>query len=203
MSRYPSDQQAYYGHRTLPEPHMPNTFFPTDPAGYISSTTDSNGWREKREPFEELLPMKGEDRPQYLDSPTLAPIHNFRIAQGSRQPGTPPGYNDSECSIQTTPRVRRPEERPSERPAPRAHESPKSRRSEGGGSGNATKPQKHHNFSVSDQDDIIRYVKARMSWRQISEAMKRDQDAIKNHWNRVLKRDPRAAGVHYDPDYRI
>ena len=203
MSRHPPDLPANYRYRTLPEPHWSNNGFPTDPARYISRNTENNGWREKREPFEELLPTRGEDRPQHLDSPTLAPIHNFRIAQGSRQPGTPPGYNDRERSIQTTPHVRRPEERSSERPAPRAHESPKSRRSEGGGSGNSTKPQKHCNFSVSDQDDMIGYVEARMSWRQISGAMKRDQDAIKNHWNRVLKRDPRAAGVHYNPDYRI
>ena len=203
MSRHTPDQQAYYRHRTLPEPHMTYSVFPTDPAGYISSTTDSNGWREKREPFEELLPMRGEDRPQYLDSPTLAPIRNFRIAQDSRQSGTPPGYSDSERSIQTTPHIGRPEERPSDRPAATAHESRKSRRSEGGGSGNPTKPQKHHSFSVSDQNDIIGYVKARMSWRQISWEMKRDQDTIKNHWNKFLKRDPRAAGVHYDPDYRI
>ena len=131
MSRHPPDLPANYRYRTLPEPHWSNNGFPTDPARYISRNTENNGWREKREPFEELLPMRGEDRPQHLDSPTLAPIHNFRIAQGSRKPGTPPGYNDSERSIQTTPHVRRPEERSSERPAPRAHECPKSRRSEG------------------------------------------------------------------------
>lgn len=203
MSRYPPDQRPYYGHRTLPEPHMSNSVLPTDPAGYVSRNTENNGWREKREPFEELPPMRGEDRPQYLDSPTLAPIHNFRVAQGSRQPGTPPGYNDSERSIHSTPHVRRPEERPFERPAPTAHEAPKSRRSEGGGYGNSTKPRNFHHFSVADQDNKIRYVRAKMSWRQISGKMRRDQDAIKGHWYRVLKMDPRAAGVHYNPDYSI
>ena len=203
MSRHTPDQQTYYRHRTLPEPRMPYCVFPTDPAGYISSTMDSNGWREKREPFEELLPMRGEDRPQYLDSPTLAPIRNSRIAQGSRQPGIPLGYSDSERPIHTTPHIRRPEERLSEHPAPTAHESRKPRMSEGGGSATPNRPQKHRSFSVSDQDTIIRYVKARMSWRQISEKMRRDQDTIEDYWNKVLKKNPRTAGVHYDADYRI
>ena len=205
MSRHPPDQQTYYRHRTLPEPHAPNSVFPTDPAGYISSTPDSNGWREKRKPFEELLPMKGENRPQNLDSSTLAPIRNSRIAQGSRQLGTSRGNSDSERSIQTTPHFRRLEKKPSERPAPTAYESHKSTRSEGAGSGHSAKHQKRHNFSVSEQDKILGYIKARMSWRQISQKMKLDQDSIQTHWYRYLSKEPRvrAEGVRYDPDYRV
>lgn len=149
MSRYPPDLQAYYGYRTLPELHVPNSGVSTDPAGYISRATDINGWREKREPFEELLPIKGENRPQYLDSPTLAPMLNFHLAQSSQQPRTSPGDSDSERSIQTTSHLRRPEERPSERPAPTAHESRKERRSKARGAGN---PGKGGERTVGDKD---------------------------------------------------
>lgn len=205
MSRHPPDQQSYHRHRTLPQPHVPNRVFPTDPAGYISSTPDSYGWREKNEPFEELLPIKGENRAQYLDSPTLAPIRNSRIAQGSQQPGTSRGYNVSERSTQTTPHLRRLEKRPSERPAPAAHESQKSSRSDGGRSGPPAKHRKRHNFSESEQDNILGYIKARMSWRQISQKMNLDQDSIQTHWYRYLSKEPRvqAEGVRYDPDYRV
>ena len=205
MSRHPPDQQSYHRHRILPEPHVPKSVFSTDPAGYISSTPDSNGWREKRKPFEELLPIKGENRAQYLDSPTLAPIRNSRIAQGSQRPGTSRGYHDSERSIQTTPHLRRLEKRPSERPGPTAYESQKSSRSERGGSGHSAKPQKRHYFSVSEQNQILGHVKARMSWRQISQKMKLDQDSIQTHWYRYLSKEPRvqAAGIYYDPDYRV
>ena len=162
-----------------------------------------NGWREKREPFEELLPIKSDKRPQYLDSPTLAPIRDFRIAQGSRQWGTLPGYGDSVRSTQTSSHFRRLEKTPSERPASTAHESRESRNSEGRGSANSTKPQKRHYYSLSEEDEIIGYLKARLSWRQISEKMRLDQDSIQTHWYRVLSKDPRAAGVKYDPDYRV
>ena len=203
MSRHPPDLQANYSYRTLPEPHEPNGGFSTDPAGYISRNTDSNGWREHRKPFEELLPIKGENRPQYLDSPMLAPIRNPHLAQGSLRRSTPLEDGNSERSTRTTPHFRGVEESPPEHHAPTSHESREPRRSEGGGSGNPTNSQKQHGFSLSEQDDIIGYVKARMSWRQISQKMKRDQDTIKDHWNKVLKRHPRAANVHYDPDNRI
>lgn len=47
---------------------------------------------------------------------------------------------------------------------------------------------------------MIEYLKARMSWRQISHKMRRSQTSVKTHWSRVLKKDPRAKGVGYDPD---
>ena len=203
MSRHPPDQQTRYGHRFLPEPYVSNSRFPTDPVGYNSRTTAINGWREKREPFEELQPIKSDKRPQYLDSPTLAPIRDFRIAQGSRQPGTSPDYGDSGRLTQTSSHFRRLEMKPSERPASAAHESRNSRKSEGEGSANSTKHQKRHYFSVSEEDEILGYLRARLSWRQMSREMRLDQESIQTRWYKVLSKDPRAAGVRYNPDYSV
>lgn len=61
-------------------------------------------------------------------------------------------------------------------------------------------PQICGTYSEREQNDMIEYLKARMSWRQISHKMRRSQTSVKTHWSRVLKKDPRAKGVGYDPD---
>ena len=157
MSRHSRDRQAYYGDRHLPDPRMLNSrtvpthpyygnrYVPesqipsrrtsTDPTGYISSTVNSDGWRGQRT-FEELVPYKGDDRPDYLDSPTLPPMRSLYSAQGSPGPRTSLGDSNSGRSVQNTRHFSRPEERVSERHISTAHGYRITRNSEGRGSGN-------------------------------------------------------------------
>ena len=231
---------SYHRDRYRPEHQMPTgRHFPTDPAGYNYSTANSSGWRGQRT-FEELLPYEGEDRPDYIDSPTLPPMRNLHPAQGSRGSTTSLGDRDTGRSVQNTRHLSRTEERHSEYRAPTAHEPWNTRRSEGRGSGNSGEggknrarnkdpgdlfadpsfhkgtfrtyafhsstfntteqnPLKFQQYSEQDQEAIINYVKARDSWRQIGQKLLRDERSVSRHWNQVLKKDPRAYGVRYNP----
>ena len=226
---------SYQGDRYLSEHQMPTgRILPSDPAGYISSTANIDGWRGQR-PFEVSLPYEGEDQSQYLDSLTLAPI------QGVRRQTTSMGDRNTGRSVQNTRNSRRPEERASERHAPTAHESQKTRRSEERSSGNPgeaaknsarnrvsrdlfaetkafhkgisrtyafhastsntteKQPAKFQRYCEQEQEDIIKYLKARKSWAEIDQMMGRCQNSAKAHWHKVLKKDPRARGVKYNP----
>ncbi len=252
MSRHPQDPRVYYGDRYLPEPRMPAIRpFSTDPASYISSAGNIDGWRAHRT-NELVLPHKDRDRPQIppfravksivegQHQLKLKKIDNFHPSQGSRRPETSPGDRDTERSVQNTPHFRRPEERASERHAPTAHDSRKTRRSEWRDSENSgtrgkslarnkdfkdlsagsrfhtgmshafpartfniieQRPRKSGDFSERETNDIIEYIKARKNWRQISQKLGRSLGSVRAHWYIYLKKDPRAEGVTYDPEY--
>ena len=128
MSRNLQDQKRRYEERRLPEPRMSSAHV-SDPAYYDSRTANNNGWHVQR-PFDELQPYEGEDRPDYLESPTLRPMRSLHPPQGSRRPTTPLGDRNTERSVQNTRHFSRSEERASEHHAPRDHESRETRRSE-------------------------------------------------------------------------
>ena len=48
---------------------------------------------------------------------------------------------------------------------------------------------------------MINYIKARMSWRQISLKLGRSQRSVSAHWYVLKKKDFRAQGVEYNPIY--